>query len=62
MHAITALHVLRDRVIRPLLAGGHAMQPAPHPTTTPTLDQHYERLRRDLQPLFQVFQEIGIAA
>jgi hypothetical protein len=59
MRAITALHVLREHVIRPILAGVRATHPAPQPKLAPTIDQHYERLRLDLQPLFQ---ELGIAA
>jgi len=59
MRAITALHVLRDQVIRPLLAGVRATQPDPQPKASPALDRYYERLRLDLQPLSQ---ELGIAA
>ena len=62
MRAITALQVLREHVIRPVLAGVRTPQLHPQPKTSPSLDQldqHYERLRRDLQPLFQ---ELGIAA
>ena len=59
MRAITAVQVLRDHVIRPLLAGVRATHPDPQPKPSPALDRHYERLRLDLQP---VFQELGIAA
>jgi len=59
MRAITALHVLRDHVIRPVLAGSCATNPDSQPKTPSSYDQHYQRLRLDLQPLFQ---ELGIAA
>ena len=59
MRAITALQVLRDHVIRPVLAGVQATQRDTQPKTSSTLDQHYERLRLDPQ---SVFQELGIAA
>ena len=59
MRAVSALYVLRDQVIRPVLAGVRTTQPHPQPLLAPALDRHYERLRLDLQP---VFQELGIAA
>jgi hypothetical protein len=59
MRAITALLILRDQVIRPLLAGVRAPQPHAQPTLWPALDQHYQRVCLDLQP---VFDELGLAA
>jgi urease accessory protein UreE len=59
MRAVSALYVLRDQVIRPVLAGVRATHHAPQPPLAPALERHYERLRLDLQP---VFQELGIAA
>ena len=59
MRAVSALYVLRDQVIRPVLAGVRIPRQHPQPVRAPALDQHYERLRLDLQPLFQ---ELGIAA
>ena len=59
MRAITALLVLRDHVIRPILAGVQINQPETQPNTSSILDQHYQRLRLDLQPLFH---DLGIAA
>jgi hypothetical protein len=56
---VSALYVLREQVIRPVLAGVRTIRQHPHPVRTPALDQHYERLRLDLQP---VFQKLGIAA
>ena len=59
MRATTALLVLRDHVIRPILAGVQINQPETQPNTSSILDQHYQRLRVDLQPLFH---DLGIAA
>jgi hypothetical protein len=59
MRAITAMLVLRDHVTQPILAGAQAPLRPPRPTITAAADQHYERTRLDLQPLFQ---ELGIAA
>jgi hypothetical protein len=59
MRAITALLVLREQVIRPLLAGLRTHQRVPKPATSTTFDQHYERICRDLQSLFE---DLGIAA
>ncbi len=59
MRAVSALYVLRDQVIRPVLAGVRTPEKQPQPTLAPALDRYYERLRLDLQP---VFQELGIAA
>jgi len=58
MRTITALQVLRDQVIRPVIAGVAATRLDP-PALSPTLDRDYERLRQDLQP---VFEQLGIAA
>jgi hypothetical protein len=59
MRATTALLVLRDHVIRPVLAGVQTSQPETQPNISSILDQHYQRLRLDLQPLFH---DLGIAA
>jgi len=59
MRAITALLVLREHVIRPLLAGVHSPPRASKPTTWTPTDRHYDQLQRDMQPLFH---ELGIAA
>lgn len=59
MRAVSALYVLRDQVIRPVLAGVRTTQQHPQPLLAPALDRHYERLCLDLQP---IFQELGIAA
>ncbi len=59
MRAITALLVLREHVIGPLLAGARTPPRASKPATWTLVDQHYQQLRLDMQPLFQ---ELGIAA
>jgi hypothetical protein len=59
VRALTALLVLRDKVIRPLLAA--ARQPQRHHRTRnlTVVDQHYQTLRGTMSNLFQ---ELGIAA
>jgi len=59
MRAATALLVLREHVIRPLLAGARTPPRASNPATWTLIDQHYQQLRLDMEPLFQ---ELGIAA
>src|SRR5712692_5202641 len=59
MRAITALLVLREHVIGPLLAGARTPPRDSKPATWTLVDQHYQQLRLDMQPLFQ---ELGIAA
>jgi len=59
MRAITALLVLREHVIRPLLVGVQSPPHASRPTTWTATDRHYDQLQRDMQPLFH---ELGIAA
>ena len=59
MRAITALLVLREHVIAPLLAGARTPPRASKSATWTFVDQHYQQLRLDMQPLFQ---ELGIAA
>jgi len=59
MRAITTLLILREHVIDPLLASVKIPVHPRMPTTLTIIDQHYEHLRLDMQPLFQ---ELGIAA
>jgi hypothetical protein len=59
LRAIAALLILRDHVIGPLLAGIGSQRSTRRPTTWTILDQYYERLCVDMQPLFA---ELGIAA
>jgi hypothetical protein len=59
MRAITALLVLREHVIAPLLAGVRTPARPRTPSTLTIIDQHYQQLRADMQPLFH---DLGIAA
>jgi len=59
MRSIAALDILRDHVIRPVLAGISGTHPKPAPVVHAPLDRHYQRLCEDIQPLFE---ELGIAA
>src|SRR6266545_3695426 len=59
MRAIAALLVLRDHVIKPILAGVRTSAPSAKPPISTLIDQHYNQLRLDFQPLFE---ELGIAA
>jgi hypothetical protein len=60
LRSLTALLVLREKVIRPLLAGT-TRRPTPHskPINPTPIDHHYEALRTGMQNLFSV---LGIAA
>jgi hypothetical protein len=59
LRTITALLVLRDQVIKPILAGVRVPTRGRRPTTWTPTDQHYETLRRDMVALFS---DCGIAA
>jgi len=59
LRALAALLVLRDHVIRPLLAGALHAETTPGPCHTASRDQPYATLRRDMNDLFR---EVGIAA
>jgi hypothetical protein len=59
MRAVTALLVLRENVIRPILAGVLTSPRPSKPTMWTATDQHFEHLRLGMQPLFQ---QLGIAA
>jgi hypothetical protein len=57
--AITTLLVLRDQLVKPILAGVQTTTLPPKPPISIPTDQHYHRLRLALQPLFE---DLGIAA
>jgi hypothetical protein len=59
MRTIAALQILRDCVIRPVIAGVRRTHRHAPPIFSPALDGHYQRSCLDLQP---VFEELGIAA
>ena len=57
--AITAMLVLRDQVIAPLLAGLRVRRRDRIPTTWAPVDRDYEALRIDMNTLFR---DLGIQA
>jgi hypothetical protein len=59
LRAIAALLILRDHVIRPILAGVRSPRIGRRPKTWTAADHHYERLRIHMQPLFE---DLGLAA
>jgi hypothetical protein len=59
VRTIAALLILRDQVIKPVLAGVRNRKVGRKPTTWSVVDQHYETLRLDLRHLFR---DLGIAA
>ena len=59
LRMISALMVLRERVVEPLTRGivdGDSVQPMTNPTS---LDQHYQSMREQMR---EVFRELGLAA
>jgi hypothetical protein len=59
LRSLTALLVLRDKIIRPLLAASLQPHPSSKPVNPIPLDHHYENLRADMRGLFN---ELGLAA
>ena len=59
LKAITALVVLRDKAIKPLLAAARNLKPSRGAHNPTPLDAHYHALR---QAMRGVFHELGIAA
>jgi len=59
VRTISALLVLRDQVIRPILAGVRTPRRGRKPNTWSRIDQHYEAIRIEMQALLQ---DRGIAA
>ena len=59
LQALTALLVLREQIIRPLLAASGQPQPPSKPVNPTPIDNHYENLRAGMQALFN---ELGLAA
>lgn len=57
--AITALLVLRDHLIKPILAGAQTTNLPPKPPILTLTDEHYHSVHLALQPLFE---DLGIAA
>ena len=59
LKALTALVVLRNKAIRPLLAAAQELRPARGPQNPKALDTHYDAIRVAMQG---VFHELGLAA
>jgi hypothetical protein len=59
LRAITALLILCDEVIKPILAGVRTSASSRKPTICNPIDQRTEQLRISLQPLLE---ELGVAA
>ncbi len=59
LRAITALVLLREKVIRPILAGNTQTKVGRKPKNWSTLDTHYEAIRKNMITLFE---DLGIAA
>jgi hypothetical protein len=59
LKAMTALLVLPDKVIKPLLAASTETYPAHGAQNPRNLDRHYEAIRAGMQG---VFRELGVAA
>jgi hypothetical protein len=52
LRALAALVILRDKVIKPLLAANCKLQRRRKPDNPSLLDQHYDVLRADMLALF----------
>ena len=59
LKAMAALAVLRDKVIKPLLAASCQPDLNPQQDNTVSLDQHYQNVRSSMKGLFNA---MGIAA
>lgn len=57
--ALAAVVVLRDHVIKPVLAAVEHATPAPRTQQPTALDRHYDALRVSM---YGVFHELGVAA
>jgi hypothetical protein len=56
LRALAALVVLRDHVIKPLLAASCQLQRGRKPKSPSLLDQHYDALRTDMRGLFHALR------
>ena len=59
LRTITALVILRDKVITPILAGTAKPKMGRKPKTWSAIDEHYETVRKDMQTLFD---DLGLVA
>lgn len=56
LRTIAALLTLRDKVIRPLLAGAGKLKRGPKPKNYGAIDAHYEAIQKEMQNLFQALK------
>jgi len=59
VRTIAALVILRDKVIKPILAGTAKSKMGRKPKNWSLIDKHYETIRKDMQTLFE---DLGLAA
>jgi len=59
LQVLTALLILRDRVIKPVLAGACKPKRGPKPKNSSRIDMHYRVLQHEM---YDLFKTIGIAA
>jgi hypothetical protein len=59
LRSLTALLVLREKIIRPLLTASGQPEPTARPANPTSIDHHYESLRAGMRDLFT---DLGIAA
>jgi hypothetical protein len=59
LKAMTALLILREKIIKPVLAGAGKPKPGPKPKNQAPIDKHFQIIQSEMRNLFQV---IGIAA
>jgi len=59
LRTLAALLILREKVIKPVLAAASTPTPVPPPPRMHPLDVHYETLQRDLR---RTFETLGLAA
>jgi len=59
LRTIAALVILRDQVIKPILAGTAKPKMGRKPKTWRPIDEHYETVRKDMQTLFA---DLGLVA
>jgi hypothetical protein len=59
LRALVALHVLREKVLQPLLAGTGRRRNSRKPRNRGTIDVHYEALQARMQDLFQALGLVG---
>jgi hypothetical protein len=59
LRAMATLLLLRDKVVRPLLAAASTLGPAPKPRISSALDRRYQAVHQEMRSLFST---LGIAA